>query len=293
MRTFAERLGLDPVLDVQALEALTRPDPETDARARLRGLLAVLTRIGLELPPGLEPGEPSGRLTAGADVWPEAERIAWTGWREAVKVEFEAVESSRMGPWMRGPRARALAGAQLAAGLPIAVWGAGRLQRRVGLRRSAADDPRRARARVRPDQGRGAGQALNAPGRSVVVLVLVVQPGQPRGEALDRHLEVGVQIDERTELLGEPLESDLFLASPLLQLLDTAVGEVHGASLSPGDSPAVAGGRPGVGRAAARRRQGGTAENRPAVLRRHGACASHRPPTAVNLRGVGERGCHG
>ncbi|MFI6651711.1 hypothetical protein ACIBI8_29405 [Streptomyces sp. NPDC050529] len=126
MRTFAERLGLDPVLDVQALEALTRPDPETDARARLRGLLAVLTRIGLELPPGLEPGEPSGRLTAGADVWPEAERIAWTGWREAVKDELEAVENSRMGPWMRGPRARALAGAQLAAGLPIALWGAGR-----------------------------------------------------------------------------------------------------------------------------------------------------------------------
>lgn len=126
MRTFAERLGLDPVLDVQALEALTRPDPETDARARLRGLLAVLTRVGLELPPGVDPGESSGRLTAGAGLWPEAERIAWTGWRDAVKVELEAVESSPLGPWMRGPRARALAGAQLAAGLPIALWGAGR-----------------------------------------------------------------------------------------------------------------------------------------------------------------------
>ncbi|MFG3135446.1 hypothetical protein ACGFZA_04390 [Streptomyces sp. NPDC048211] len=126
MRTFAERLGLDPVLDVQALEALTRPDPETDARARLRGLLAVLTRTGLELPPGPEPGEPSGRPASGADAWPGAERIAWTGWRDAVMVELDAVENSRMGPWMRGPRARALAGAQLAAGLPIALWGAGR-----------------------------------------------------------------------------------------------------------------------------------------------------------------------
>lgn len=126
MRTFAERLGLDPVLDVQALEALTRPDPETDARARLRGLLAVLTRVGLELPPGVDPGEPSARLTAGAGRWPEAEPVAWTGWRDAVKVELEAVESSPLGPWMRGPRARALAGAQLAAGLPIALWGAGR-----------------------------------------------------------------------------------------------------------------------------------------------------------------------
>ncbi|MFI6859825.1 hypothetical protein ACIBKZ_07930 [Streptomyces sp. NPDC050421] len=126
MRTFAERLGLDPVLDVQALEALTRPDPEANARARLRGLLAVLARIGLELPPGLDPGEPSGRLVTGADAWPQAERIAWTGWRDVVKVELEAVESSPLGPWMRGPRARALAGAQLAAGLPIALWGAGR-----------------------------------------------------------------------------------------------------------------------------------------------------------------------
>lgn len=126
MRTFAERLGLDPVLDVQALEALTRPDPETDARARLRGLLAVLTRIGLELPAGLDPGEPSGRLAAGAGLGPETEKIAWTGWRDAVRVELEAVESSRLGPWMRGPRARALAGAQLAAGLPMALWGAGR-----------------------------------------------------------------------------------------------------------------------------------------------------------------------
>ncbi|WP_326657989.1 hypothetical protein [Streptomyces sp. NBC_00385] len=126
MRTFAERLGLDPVPDVQALEALTRPDPEADARARLRGLLAVLTRIGLDLPPGLDPGEPSGRLAAGAGLRPEAERIAWTGWRDAVRVELDAVESSRLGPWMRGPRARALAGAQLAAGLPMALWGAGR-----------------------------------------------------------------------------------------------------------------------------------------------------------------------
>ncbi|WP_285564640.1 MULTISPECIES: hypothetical protein [unclassified Streptomyces] len=125
-RTFAERLGLDPVLDVQALEALTRPDPGTDARTRLRGLLAVLTRTGLALPPGLDPGEPSGRLAEGAAAWPESERIEWTGWRDAVKVELEAVENSRLGPWMRGPRARALAGAQLAAGLPLALWGAGR-----------------------------------------------------------------------------------------------------------------------------------------------------------------------
>lgn len=59
MRTSAARLGLDPVLDVQALEALTRADPEADAAARLRGLLAVLTRAGVALPPGLTPASPA------------------------------------------------------------------------------------------------------------------------------------------------------------------------------------------------------------------------------------------
>ncbi|NEE10612.1 hypothetical protein G3M58_29670, partial [Streptomyces sp. SID7499] len=68
MRTFAVRLGLDPVLDVQALEELTRPDPDADANARLRGLLAVLTRTGLTLPAGLSPGESADRLRSVAAV---------------------------------------------------------------------------------------------------------------------------------------------------------------------------------------------------------------------------------
>ncbi|MGQ7752058.1 hypothetical protein ACUN29_26830 [Streptomyces sp. WC2508] len=129
MRTFAERLGLDPVLDVQALEELTRPDPDADARIRLRGLLAVLTRIGLILPPGLDPDTPGDRLYAAADGRPEVEPVAWTGWRGAVRAELDAVESSRLGPWMRGPRARMLAGAQLAAGLPLVLRG---IRRRGG-----------------------------------------------------------------------------------------------------------------------------------------------------------------
>lgn len=66
MRTFAARLGLDPVLDVQELEALTRPDPEADADARLRGLLSVLTRTGVSLPAGLTP---ESRPT-GCAAWP-------------------------------------------------------------------------------------------------------------------------------------------------------------------------------------------------------------------------------
>lgn len=43
-----------------------------------------------------------------------------------MKLELDAVENSGLGPWMRGPRARAFAAAQLAAGLPLVAWGIGR-----------------------------------------------------------------------------------------------------------------------------------------------------------------------
>ncbi|MFH8608198.1 hypothetical protein ACH4D5_11975 [Streptomyces sp. NPDC018029] len=122
MRTFAARLGLDPVLDVQSLEALARPDTEADARARMRGLLAVLTRTGLALPPGLGPCEPADRLREVARVQQGVRQVEWPGWRDAVRAEFGAVEQGPFGPWVRGPRARALAAAQIAAGLPLAVW---------------------------------------------------------------------------------------------------------------------------------------------------------------------------
>ncbi|MFG2591510.1 hypothetical protein [Streptomyces sp. NPDC048438] len=126
MRTSALRLGLDPVTDVQALEALTREDPGSDADARLRGLLAVLTRAGVGLPPGLTPGEPADRLRSVAGIHPEAEQIEWAGWRDAVRVELDAVESGSLGPWVLGPRARAVAAGQVAAGLPLTLWGARR-----------------------------------------------------------------------------------------------------------------------------------------------------------------------
>lgn len=126
MRTFAARLGLDPVLDLQALEELTRPDPDADAAARLRGLLAVLTRTGLTLPAGLSPGESADRLRAVAAVQRGVERVEWGGWRDAVRVELDAVENGPIGPWVRGPRARAVAAVQLAAGLPLLLWAARR-----------------------------------------------------------------------------------------------------------------------------------------------------------------------
>lgn len=119
LRSLVLRLGLDPVLDLQALEPLTGPDPAADARSRLRGLLAVLARAGLALPAGLSPGESADRLRSVAGVLPAVERVSWSGWRDAVRAELEAVEHGAFGPWLRGPGARALAAAQCAAGLPL------------------------------------------------------------------------------------------------------------------------------------------------------------------------------
>ncbi|MGX2994586.1 hypothetical protein JNUCC64_09845 [Streptomyces sp. JNUCC 64] len=99
VHTFALRLGLDPVLDVQALEELARPDSDADARARLIGLVAVLARTGLVLPPGLAPGGPMGAL-------------------RAVAVEYEVRDAA----WWTLP-VRALSAAQLVLGAPMAVWG--------------------------------------------------------------------------------------------------------------------------------------------------------------------------
>ncbi|NEB81604.1 hypothetical protein G3I40_41300, partial [Streptomyces sp. SID14478] len=91
MRTFAARLGLDPVLDMQSLDVLAKPDTDADARARMRGLLAVLTRTGLALPAGLTPGEPADRLREVARVQRDVENIAWSGWRDAVHAELDVV----------------------------------------------------------------------------------------------------------------------------------------------------------------------------------------------------------
>ncbi|MHC3472362.1 hypothetical protein ACYF6T_27210 [Streptomyces sp. 7R007] len=126
MRTFAARLGLDPVLDVQSLDRLTRPDPDADARTRLLALLAVLTRAGVALPTGLTPGTPADRLHEIAHARPDTRPITWHGWRETVRTELDAVDHSLLAPWMPWsgtPRARALSLAQLLTGLPVTAWG--------------------------------------------------------------------------------------------------------------------------------------------------------------------------
>ncbi|GHG96966.1 hypothetical protein [Streptomyces lanatus] len=126
MRTFAARLGLDPVLDMQSLDALTRPDSEADATARMRGLIAVLTRAGVSLPDGLAPGESADRLRDATRDQPHIRLIEWSGWRDAFRAELDAVDGGRLGallPWAGGPRARALALTQIATGVPLTVWG--------------------------------------------------------------------------------------------------------------------------------------------------------------------------
>lgn len=126
MRTFADRLGLDPVLDVQALDALTRPDPDADARNRLLGLLAVLGRTGLALPSGLDPGASVDRLRAVADGLPGTEPVAGAGRAETARAGLGAAGRGRIGLWAYGPGVRVLGGLQVAAGLPLVLWGAGR-----------------------------------------------------------------------------------------------------------------------------------------------------------------------
>ena len=125
MHTFAARLGLDPVLDEQSLDELTRPDPASDARARLRGLLAVLQRAGVHLPDGLAPGDSADRLRAAARAHPHVRPAEGTA-----RSEGDAVPPAPLVPWAAaGPWARALSLAQIAVGLPLTAWG---LHRRSG-----------------------------------------------------------------------------------------------------------------------------------------------------------------
>ncbi|MET9882569.1 hypothetical protein ABZZ20_05295 [Streptomyces sp. NPDC006430] len=116
MRTLAARLGLDPVLDLEELERLTRPDEAADGSTRMIGLIALLSRAGMALPAGLSPGESADRLRAAARVAPGARTVEGSGWRDAVRAELDA-----HGAWAR--RTGAL---QLAAGVPLVVWAARR-----------------------------------------------------------------------------------------------------------------------------------------------------------------------
>ncbi|CAM5509917.1 putative protein OS=Streptomyces tendae OX=1932 GN=GUR47_14505 PE=4 SV=1 [Streptomyces tendae] len=118
MRTFAARLGLDPVLDVQSLDRLTRPDPEADARARMRGLLAVLTRAGVVLAEGLDPGTPADRLRERARSLPD---VRWTAGAARGR---DAARLAVRQPGAYGPAGRAFGLAEAVAGAALLVRGA-------------------------------------------------------------------------------------------------------------------------------------------------------------------------
>lgn len=136
MRILSVRLGLDPVLDMEALVPLTRPDPDADAGARLRGLLAVLTRARVSLPAGLVPGAPAAALCAAVRDSADAHLIDWptpspmSAWAPQGPSGPPAPEPTspahRVALWLPHSgniRARALSAAQLAAGLPVTAWG--------------------------------------------------------------------------------------------------------------------------------------------------------------------------
>ncbi|MEU9352720.1 hypothetical protein AB0D65_17440 [Streptomyces griseoloalbus] len=123
MRTFAARLGLDPVLDLRALDLLTEPDPAADAPARLSGVLAVLTRAGVLVPPGLAPGEPADRLLQAARIQPGVRPVEERegGTPSETPASDRPAPSSPPRPAM--PPAPTLALAHMAVGLPLAIWG--------------------------------------------------------------------------------------------------------------------------------------------------------------------------
>src|SRR5674536_178490 len=58
-------------------------------------------------------------------------------------------------------------------------------------------------------------------------LRVVLQPREPGGEAFDRDLELRVQVEEVAQSLGQPLQRDRLAATPLGELLQSPVGEVH------------------------------------------------------------------
>ncbi|MEV5506043.1 hypothetical protein [Streptomyces orinoci] len=112
LRVLRVRLGLDPVLDAEALQALGRADSEADARARLRGLIAVLGRAGLRLGPGLAPGKGREELYAAASALPLAEAVRGPGPRA-------------LGPQLARRvrvRVRVLGAAEVGAGLVLLTW---------------------------------------------------------------------------------------------------------------------------------------------------------------------------
>jgi hypothetical protein len=61
----------------------------------------------------------------------------------------------------------------------------------------------------------------------VLLVFLVIQPGEPGCQTLDGNLELGIEIDERAQLIREPGKRHFVLTSPCLELFDTSISEIH------------------------------------------------------------------
>src|SRR5712691_5530443 len=59
------------------------------------------------------------------------------------------------------------------------------------------------------------------------LVLFVVEPGEPAGQPVHGDFEAGVEVHEGTQPLREPGHADLFVAAPVFEFLDAAVGEVH------------------------------------------------------------------
>ena len=60
-----------------------------------------------------------------------------------------------------------------------------------------------------------------------VVVVVGVGPCEPLGQPVDGRLELGVEVNEVAQPLGQPGQGDLLVAAALVEFLDPGVGEVH------------------------------------------------------------------
>ena len=63
-------------------------------------------------------------------------------------------------------------------------------------------------------------------------VVLVVETGEESSKTLHGNLKLGVEVDERSQLVGQPLERHLFFAAPMGEFLDASIREIHVGSLS-------------------------------------------------------------
>src|SRR3984957_20214369 len=63
--------------------------------------------------------------------------------------------------------------------------------------------------------------------RIAVWIGVGVGPGEPLGQPVDGGLELGVEVHEVAQPLGQPGHGDLLVAAALVEFLDPGVGEVH------------------------------------------------------------------